>query len=69
MKFSVNLPSRRLVDFLGATIKIRVTRPFIVSFIPSDQYGGPYGFYNHAYMYCLTKFNQKRHIYSKLERK
>ena len=27
---------------------IRVTRPFIVSFIPGDQYGGPDCFYNHA---------------------
>ena len=40
-KFSVNLSIRHLVYFLGITVEIRVTRPFIVYFIPGDQYGGP----------------------------
>ena len=40
IKFSVNLSSRHLVYFLGTTMEIRVTRPFMVSFIPGDQYGG-----------------------------
>ena len=40
IKFSVNLSSRHLVYFLGTTMGIKVTRPFIVSFIPGDQYGG-----------------------------
>ena len=41
IKFAVNLFSRHLVYFSGTTMEIRVTRPFIVSFIPGDQYGGP----------------------------
>ena len=40
IKFSENLFSRHLVYFLGTTMEIKVTRPFIVSFIPGDQYGG-----------------------------
>ena len=46
--FSVNLSSRHLVYVLGTTMEIRVIRPFIVSFIPGDQYGGSDCFYNHA---------------------
>ena len=41
IKFSVKFSSRHLVYFLGTTMEIRVTRPFIVSFIPGNQYGGP----------------------------
>ena len=40
IKFSVSLSSRHLVYFLETTMEIRVTRPFIVSFIPGDQYSG-----------------------------
>ena len=39
-------------------MEIRVTRPFIVSFITGDQYGGPGCFDNHAYMHCFTEINQ-----------
>ena len=36
IKFAVNLFSRHLVYFSGTTMEIRVTRPFIVSFIGPD---------------------------------
>ena len=38
---------------------VRVTRPFIVSFIPSDQYGGLdcILLINHAYIYCFTEIH------------
>ena len=36
------LPLKKdMVYFLGTTMEIRVTRPFIAYFIPGDQYGGP----------------------------
>ena len=41
INFAVNLFSRHLVYFSGTTMEIRVTGPFIVFFIPGDQYGGP----------------------------
>ena len=58
IKFSVNLSSRHLVYFSGTTMVIRVTRPFIVSFFPGDQYGGPDCFRSclHA---LFTEINQK----------
>ena len=39
-------------------MEIRVARPFIVSFITGDQYGGPGCFDNHAHMHCFTEINQ-----------
>ena len=61
MKFSVNLSSRNLVYIFRTTMEIRVTRPFIVFFIPGDQYGGPdcfMGKYTH-----LVSFGYSERIY------
>ena len=38
-------------------MEIRVTRPFIVSFIPGDQYGGPDGFISCLHV-LFTEINQ-----------
>ena len=38
-------------------MEIRVTRPFIVSFIPGDQYGGPDCFISCLYV-LFTEINQ-----------
>ena len=61
IKFSVNLSSRHLVYFSGTTMEIRVTRPFIVSFIPGDQYGGPDCFISCLHV-LLTEINQIKSI-------
>ena len=55
IKYSVILSSCHLVYYLGTTMEKGSPDPFIVSFIPGDQYGGSDCFYNHAYMYCLPK--------------
>ena len=55
MKFSVNLSSRHVVYFFGTAMDIRVTRPFIVSFISGDQYGGPDCF---IFMFTSFEINQ-----------
>ena len=52
IKFSVNLSSRQLVYW-----EIRVTRPFMVSFIPGDQYGGPDCFISCLHV-LFTEINQ-----------
>ena len=57
IKFAVNLFSRHLVYFSGTTMEIRVTRPFIVSFIPGDQYGGPDCFISCLHV-LFTEINQ-----------
>ena len=62
IKFSVNLSSRHLVYFSGTTMEIRV-RPFIVSFIPGDQYGGP-----DCFISCLhVLFTEINQIKSKID--
>ena len=57
MKFSVKVSSRHLVYFSGTTMEIRVTRPFIVYFIPGDQYGGPDCFISCLHV-LFTEINQ-----------
>ena len=57
IKFAVNLFSCHLVYFSGTTMEIRVTRPFIVSFIPGDQYGGPDCFISCLHV-LFTEINQ-----------
>ena len=57
IKLAVNLFSRHLVYFSGTTMEIRVTRPFIVSFIPGDQYGGPDSFISCLHV-LFTEINQ-----------
>ena len=57
IKFAVNLFSRHLVYFSGTTMEIRITRPFIVSFIPGDQYGGPDCFISCLHV-LFTEINQ-----------
>ena len=59
IKFAVNLFSRHLVYFSGTTMEIRVTRPFIVSFIPGDQYGGPDCFISCLHV-LFTEINQNQ---------
>ena len=59
IKFSVNLSSRHLVYFSGTTMEIRVTRPFIVYFIPGDQYCGPDCFISCLHV-LLTEINQNK---------
>ena len=61
IKFAVNLFSRHLVYFSGTTMEIRVTRPFIVSFIPGDQYGGPDCFISCLHV-LFTEINQIKYI-------
>ena len=46
-----------VVYFSGTTMEIRVTRPFIVSFIPGDQYGGPDCFISCLHV-LFTEINQ-----------
>ena len=63
IKIAVNLFSRHLVYFSGTSMEIRVTRPFIVSFIPGDQYGGP-----DCFISCLhVLFTEINQIKSKLK--
>ena len=57
IKFSVNLSSRHLVYFSGTTMEIRVAIPFIVSFIPGDQYGDPDCFISCLHV-LFTEINQ-----------
>ena len=57
MKLSLNLSSRY---FLGTTMEIRVTRPFIVYFIPGDQYGGPDCFI--IMLTCTVDWNKSNQI-------
>ena len=57
IKFAVNLFSRHLVNFSGTTMEIRVTRPFIVYYIPGDQYGGPDCFISCSHV-LFTEINQ-----------
>ena len=57
IKFAVNLFTRHLVYFSRTTREIRVTRPFIVSFIPGDQYGGPDCFISCLHV-LFTEINQ-----------
>ena len=46
-----------LVHMAGTTMEIRVTRPFIVSFIPGDQNGGPDCFISCLHV-LFTEINQ-----------
>ena len=57
IKFSVNLSSRHLVYFSETTMEIRVSRLFIVYFIPGDQYGGPDCFISCLHV-LFTEINQ-----------
>ena len=60
-----NLSSRHLVYFSGTTMEIRVTRPFIVYFIPGDQYGGPDCFISCLHV-LFTEINQIKNTYNTL---